>query len=195
MKQSYVPLPRRRREGVTDYRSRKRAITSQATLLVVRISNKNVSSQFVKPKVNGDVVLASAHSRQLRKLGWKGSLNSTPACYLLGFLAGRKALEKGVKEAVLYNGVVPFIRGSRIAAFVKGVIDSGLVVPVGEKALPPEERISGKTIADYATKLATQDAASYKASFSALLREGFKPEDYPAQFEKVKSTIAGGTNA
>lgn len=54
---TYVPLPRRRREGVTDYRSRKRAITSRATLLVVRISNKNVSSQFVTPKVGGDVVV------------------------------------------------------------------------------------------------------------------------------------------
>jgi large subunit ribosomal protein L18 len=188
----YVPLQRRRREGVTDYRSRKRAITSQATLLVVRISNKNVSSQFVKPRVSGDEVLASAHSRQLRKLGWKGSLKSTPACYLLGLLAGRKAQAKGVKEAVLYNGVVPFIRGSRIAAFAKGVIDSGLMVPVGEEALPPEERIRGKTIADYATKLAAEDAAAYGAIFSALLKGGFKPEDYPAQFEKVKSAIAGG---
>ncbi len=190
---TYVPLQRRRREGVTDYRSRKRAITSQATLLVVRVSNKNVSSQFVKPRVNGDVVLASAHSRQLRKLGWKGSMKSTPACYLLGFLAGKKAIEKGVKEAVLYNGVVPFIRGSRIAAFVKGVIDSGLKVPVGDEALPPEERVTGKTIADYAAKLAAEDAESYKTTFSALLREGFRPEEYPAHFEKVKSAIAGGS--
>ncbi len=95
-------------------------------MLVVRVSNKNVSSQFVKPKVKGDEVLSSAHSRQLRKLGWAGSLKSTPACYLLGLLAGKKAKDKGVKEAVLYNGLVPFIKGSRIAAFVKGVVDSGV---------------------------------------------------------------------
>lgn len=49
MKSVHVPLLRRRREGVTDYRARKRAITSQKPLLVIRISNKNVSSQFVKP--------------------------------------------------------------------------------------------------------------------------------------------------
>jgi large subunit ribosomal protein L18 len=193
MKPSYVPLQRRRREGITDYRSRKRAITSQATLLVVRISNKNVSSQFVKPEVGGDLVLASAHSRQLRSIGWKGSLKSTPACYLLGFLAGKKALEKGLKEAVLYNGVVPFIRGSRIAAFVKGVTDSGLEVPVSKEALPSDERIRGTIIANHAAKLAAADEASYNVTFSALLREGFKPEDYPAQFEKVKSALASGS--
>lgn len=190
---AHVPLLRRRREGVTDYRSRKRAITSQATLLVVRVSNKNVSSQFVKPGVSGDAVIASAHSRQLRKLGWQGSLKSTPACYLLGRLAGKKAVEKGVKGAVLYNGVVPFVKGARTAAFVKGVIDSGVEIPIGEEALPSEERLSGKVIADYAAKMASEDRESYQRRFSALLRGGFKPEDYPEHFEKVKAAIAGGT--
>ena len=188
----YVPLLRRRREGVTDYRSRKRAITSTATLLVVRVSNKNVSSQFVKAKVGGDVVLSSAHSRQLRKAGWKGSLKSTPACYLLGMMAGKKALEKGVSEAVLYNGIVPFIQGARIAAFVRGARDAGVQIPVSDEALPSEDRVSGKAIADYAAKLAGEDKEAYQRTFSAMLKEGFKPEDYPAQFEKVKAAISGG---
>jgi large subunit ribosomal protein L18 len=89
---THVPLLRRRREGVTDYRARKRAITSQKPLLVIRVSNKNVSSQFVKPTVKGDVVLSASHSKELAKLGWRGSAKSTPACYLLGLLAGKKAL-------------------------------------------------------------------------------------------------------
>jgi large subunit ribosomal protein L18 len=107
-------------------------------------------------------------------------------------LAGKKAIEKGVKKAVLYNGVVPFIRGSRIAAFVKGVTDSGLEVPIGDEALPAQERITGKIIAEYAAKLAAEDATLYKATFSSLLREGFRPEEYPTHFEKVKLAIAGG---
>jgi large subunit ribosomal protein L18 len=191
---TYVPLLRRRREGVTDYRARRRAITSEKPLLVVRISNKNVSSQFVKPTVKGDVVLSSAHSKELAKLGWHGSLKSTPACYLLGLLAGKKALAGGVKEAVAYNGVVPFIRGSRIAALLKGVVDAGVQVPVGEKALPDAQRISGKAIADYAARLAADDRAAYSRSFSALLKGGFKPEDYPIEFEKVRAAISGGGN-
>ena len=187
----YVPLLRRRREGVTDYRARKRAITSQRPLLVVRISNKNVSSQFVRPTVKGDVVLSSAHSKELVKLGWRGSPKSTPACYLLGLFAGKKAVAAGVKEAVVYNGVVPFIRGSRVAALVKGVQDAGISVPAGEEAFPSEERVSGKSIADHAAKLAGEDKDAYNKSFSALLRGGFKPEDYPAEFEKTKTAISG----
>jgi len=189
---AHVPLFRRRREGVTDYRSRKKAITSQKPLLVVRISNKNVSSQFVKPTVKGDVVLSSAHSKELAKLGWRGSLKSTPACYLLGLLAGKKAKKKGVKEAVAYTGLVPFIAGSRMAALLKGVLDSGVAVPAGEEAFPSEERMSGRSISEYATTLAREDRDSYKRNFSALLKAGFKPEDYPAEFEKVKVAITGG---
>jgi large subunit ribosomal protein L18 len=189
---AHVPLLRRRREGVTDYRARKRAITAQRPLLVVRVSNKNVSSQFVKPTVKGDVVLSSSHSKELAKLGWRGSLKSTPACYLLGLLAGKKAIAAGVKEAVAYNGVVPFISGSRIAAVLKGVQDSGVSVPVGEEAFPSEERVSGRSISQYAAKLASEDNEGYKKSFSGLLKAGFKPEEYPAEFEKVKASIAGG---
>lgn len=188
----YVPLLRRRREGVTDYRSRKRAITSHRVLLVVRISNKNVTSQFVIPKVNGDTVVASAHSRELLKLGWRGSLKSTPACYLLGMLAGKKALANGIEEAVLYNGLAPFVRGGRVGALVKGVVEAGVAVPVGEEAFPSEERLTGKTIADYASKLSTESRETYDKGFAGLLKEGFRPEEYPAQFEKVKAAIAGG---
>ncbi len=187
----YVPVPRRRREGTTDFRARKKAIVSQRPLLVVRVSGKNVSSQFVKPKEKGDEVLSACHSSQLRKLGWAGSLKSTPACYLLGMLAGRKAKEKGVKEAILYNGVVPFIRGSRIAAFVKGVVESGVSIPVDEAAFPSEDRLTGKSIAEYASKLATEHKELYKRRFSSLVKKGFKPEEYPTQFEKVRATIQG----
>jgi large subunit ribosomal protein L18 len=189
----YVPLLRRRREGVTDYRARRRAITSEKPLLVVRISNKNVSSQFVKPTVKGDVVLSSAHSRELAKKGWHGSSKSTPACYLLGLLAGKKALAAGVKEAVAYNGVVPFIRGSRVAALLKGVVDAGVSVPVGEEAYPSAERLSGKSIADYASSLSSEDKEAYSKEFSALIKAGFKPENYPSEYEKVKAAIQGAT--
>lgn len=188
----HVPLLRRRREGVTDYRARKRAITSQKPLLVVRVSNKNVLTQFVKPTVKGDVVLSSAHSKELVKLGWRGSPKSTPACYLLGLLAGKKAVKAGLKEAVAYNGLVPFIAGSRIAAVLKGVQDAGVTVPVGEEAFPSEDRMSGKSISDFATKLASSDKDAYNRGFSALLKAGFRPEEYPAEFEKVKAAIAGG---
>jgi large subunit ribosomal protein L18 len=188
----YVPLLRRRRRGQTDYRARRRAIASQKPLLVVRVSNKNVSSQFVKPTAKGDMVVSSAHSRELIRLGWHGSLKSTPACYLLGMLAGKKAQAKGVSEAVLYMGVLPFIRGARMAAFVKGAIESGVQIPMGEEAFPSADQLSGKTISEYATTLSSEDAKAYSKKFSALLKSGFDPKGYPAQVEKTKAAIMGG---
>jgi large subunit ribosomal protein L18 len=106
-------------------------------------------------------------------------------------LAGRKALTKGVKEAVLYNGLAPFVRGGRIGALVKGIVEAGVKVPVGEEAFPSGERLTGKTIADYASKLSLESKEAYEKSFARLLKGGFNPEEYPAQFEKVKAAITG----
>jgi large subunit ribosomal protein L18 len=186
----YVPMYRRRRSGATNYNSRRKAISSRGTLLAVRISNKNVSAQFLKPTVTGDLVLASAHSHTLRKLGWTGSLKSIPACYLLGLWAGRSAKKKGVESAFLYNGVSPFVKGSRIAAFVKGVIDGGVSVPFAEEAMPSKERLSGETIAKHAAELA-KDKEVYDKRFSQLLRQGFKPENYTQYHSRIKDEIMG----
>lgn len=189
---SYIPLQRRRREGTTDYRSRKRIITSQKPLLVVRFSNKNVSSQFMKPTPRGDSILSSAHSKELKKLGWRGSPKSTPACYLLGMLAGKKAKGSGIDEAVLYTGLIPFVKGGRVAAFVKGVVEAGVQVPVGEEVFPSEERLTGAVTAGYAASLAKAGKSDYERAFSGLLKVNFKPEDYPQEFGKMRAAILGG---
>lgn len=187
----FVPVPRRRREGLTNYRARKKEIASRGILLSVRLADKNVSAQFIKPNVSGDSVVSAIHSRVLRKLGWKGSLKNTPACYLLGLLAGKKAIEKGVKEAFLYTGVLPFVKGSRLAAFVKGVSDAGLKVPMSESVFPDEKRLKGESIATYASSLLKESKDEYARRFSSLLKVGLKPEDYPAHYEKVKAAILG----
>ena len=186
----YVPMYRRRRSGATNYNSRRKAISSRGTLLAVRISGKNVMAQFVKPTVTGDLVLASAHSHALRKLGWMGSLKSLPACYLLGLLAGKVAKGKGVEEAFLYNGVSPFVKGSRISALVKGVIDGGVNVPFAEEAMPSEERLKGENIAKYAEELA-KDREAYEKRFSGMLKKGFRPEQYAENYAHTKEAILG----
>lgn len=191
-KQAYVPIFRRRRKGATDYRARKKIITSSVPLLAVRVSSKNVSAQFVKPKSEGDEVVSFAHSRNLKKLGWKGSSKSIPACYLLGLLAGKRAKEEGVEEAYLYSGVSRFVNGSRVSAVVKGVKDAGIEVPMDEEAAPSAESLSGKTIADYAKSLLSEDKEKYSRIFSGLLRTGFKPEDYEEKSSALKQAIMKG---
>ena len=76
------------------------------------------------------------------KDGWKGSRKNISAAYLTGYFAGKKALSKGVDNAIIYSGTRKYTQ--RMAAVVKGVVDAGMKVPSNEETFPPEERISGE---------------------------------------------------
>jgi large subunit ribosomal protein L18 len=191
-KHKYVPIYRRRRMGATDYRLRKKIISSSVPFLAVRVSSKNVSAQFITAKVEGDSVVSSAHSRNLKKLGWKGSSKSVPACYLLGLLAGKRAKEKGVEKAYLYNGLSSFVNGSRVSALVKGVKDAGVDVPMSEEVAPSQDRLSGKATADYAKSLLAESKEKYSKVFSGLIKTGFKPEEYEQNASALKQVILKG---
>ena len=191
-KHDYVPVYRRRRMGATDYRARKKIITSSVPLLAVRVSSKNVTAQFIKPRTEGDEVVSSAHSRNLKKLGWKGSSKSVPACYLLGLLAGKRAKEQGIEKAYLYNGLSSFVSGSRVSALVKGVKDAGVEVPMSDEVAPSEDRITGKATAEYAKSLLAEDKEKYSKVFSGLIKTGFKPEEYEENASALKQVILKG---
>ena len=110
--------------------------------VTVKISNENTQVQIHKPEFLGDKVVASAHSRFLLEKGWKGSRKSISAAYLTGYSAGKKAIVKGVKDAILYSGTDKYTQ--RMAAALKGVIDAGLQIPADQEAFPPQERINGE---------------------------------------------------
>ncbi|MEM3382517.1 MAG: 50S ribosomal protein L18 [Nitrososphaerales archaeon] len=188
MKNSYVPILRRRREGKTDYRKRKAIIMSRLPFVSTFVSGKNISVQILSPRKEGDVVLASAHSRELIKFGWMGSRKNIPAAYLTGFLAGLKAKDK-VKEAILYTGLRRFVPNSRITAIVKGLLDAGLSIPIDHEALPPEDRIEGKHIANYAKYLMEKDKMLYNTRFSGLIGKSFNPELIPEYFRDIRKNI------
>ena len=180
---------KRRREGKTNYYKRRKLILSKKPRLVVRVLSKTAIVQIAIPAPKGDIILVSAHSNELKKLGWKGYGRNTTALYLLGYLAGLKAAKKGIKEAVLDIGLHRPVKGSRVFAAVKGAIDAGLEVPVGEEMLPSEERIKGEHIASYAKQMSEQDPEAYKVFFSQYLQNGLKPEDLPSHFEEIKKKI------
>ena len=138
----YSQILRRLREEKTNYRKRKHLLMGRRDYITVQISSENTLVQIHKPEMQGDKVLASAHSRYLLGKGWKGSRKNIPAAYLTGYLAGKKALGKGVKAAVLYSGTRKYTQ--RMAAALKGVIDAGLDVPADSETFPNDERISGK---------------------------------------------------
>lgn len=157
-----VPF-RRRRQGRTDYRGRLSLIKSGKHRAVVRRSNKHVRIQLVSYDDKGDVVVATAVSTELAKLGWEHSGNSTPGAYLTGYLAGRRAREKGVGEAVLDLGLREPIKGCVLFAATKGLVDAGVTIPHKDEMMPSEDRIKGRHL---------QDGAE-------------------AQFDEVKSKIGG----
>jgi large subunit ribosomal protein L18 len=110
--------------------------------ITVNISNQNTQVQILTPGMTGDKVVSSAHSRYLIEKGWKGSRKSVPAAYLTGYLAGKKALGKGAKGAILYTGTKRYTQ--RMAAALKGVVDAGLEVPANEETFPPQDRLNGE---------------------------------------------------
>jgi large subunit ribosomal protein L18 len=145
MKKDYLVPFKRRRENKTNYRKRLALLKSRKTRLVIRRSLSNISVQFINFMPEGDQTVAEANSTELKKLGWIRTGN-VPASYLTGLLAGKKAKNKKVEEAVLDMGLQISTKGSRIYAALKGVLDSGIKVPCSEEILPSEDRIRGKHI-------------------------------------------------
>ncbi len=139
----YRVARRRRREGKTDYRKRINLIKSGEPRAVVRRSARSISVQFVKYIPKGDEVIACANGLELAKFGWNKSAANTQAAYLTGYLAGKRAKSAGVESAVLDIGLHSPIKGSRIFASLKGLIDAGVNVPHNENILPSQERITG----------------------------------------------------
>lgn len=186
----YTVPYRRRRERKTDYRLRKKLVISKLPRLVVRKTNRNFIAQVVMATVIGDVVIASAHSRELRKkFGWLGSLNNLPAAYLVGLLCGLRAAAKGIEKAILDIGLHTPSRGAAVFAAMKGFVDAGIEVPHDESILPDETRIRGEHIAKYAELLASTNKERYIRYFSEYLARGLPPENLPEHFDTIKEKI------
>ena len=147
MKRKRYQVPfRRRRQGKTDYRQRLRLLKSGKPRVVIRRSNKNIRVQFVVYDSNGDRVVSSVIGNDLRQYGWDGSLNNMPASYLIGLLAGKRALTNDISESVLDIGQHESIHKANIYGVLKGVLDAGVDVPHGEAVIPDEARLNGEHI-------------------------------------------------
>ncbi len=180
---------RRRREQRTDYKLRRSLLTSGRHRAVVRLTNKFVYVQIAEAKLQGDYVKASASSRELVKMGWKGGTGNLPAAYLTGELAGRRAIAGGIKEALLDIGLKSSSKGSRLYAVLKGLVDSGLNVPHSPDNLPSDDRLAGTHVSTYAKSLSAQSSDRYKKHFSRYLAMGLKPEDLSAHFKQVREQV------
>ncbi len=139
---------KRKLKGRTDYKKRMDLLKSRKLRLVIRKSLKNIWAQIIQFNINGDKVLLSAHTNELKKYGWKSAKRNIPTAYLVGLLIGIKAKSKNIKEAILDIGFYRSIKGSIIYSLLKGAIDAGLKVPHSKDIFPSEDRIKGKHISE-----------------------------------------------
>ncbi|MFQ3293247.1 MAG: large subunit ribosomal protein L18 [Halobacteriales archaeon] len=172
-----VPM-RRRREVRTDYHQRLRLLKSGKPRLVARKSNKHVTAQLVITGPDGDETVASADSSDLAEYDWEAPTGNLPAAYLTGILAGKRALDAGVDEAVLDIGLNTATPGSKVFAVQEGAIDAGLDVPHNDSVLADWSRTRGEHIAAYAEQL---DEPLYRGEFDAT--------DLPEHFDDVRETL------
>ncbi|MBI2650456.1 50S ribosomal protein L18 [Candidatus Woesearchaeota archaeon] len=184
-----VPF-RRKRQGRTYYKKRLRILMSNKFRFVIRSSLKNFQASVIAYSTKGDKVLFTIGSKELTKLGWKGDNGNLPSAYLIGALAGKKALERGIKDAVLDLGYNKPTKGSRLYAALAGAIDTGLKIPFNPEILPPKDRISGEHIAKYAQYL-EKDEQVYKKQFSNYIKKGINPADIVRHFNEIKVKIYG----
>lgn len=154
---------RRKRENKTNYYKRLNLLKSSKPRLVIRVKSASVLIQLIGFKSDGDEILVSGKSKDLKDLGWKHGLNNIPGCYLTGLIVGKKALANNIKETVVDFGFHTTVKGSRIYATLKGLIDAGVDVPADKEAFPSQERLSGKHISSH-----IQKSSSIEKDFEAI---------------------------
>ena len=180
---------KRRRQQKTDYRQRLALLRSGSVRAVVRYTTKNVKIQFVQHLKEGDVTLVEVSSSNVAKLGWKGHGASLPCAYLVGYLAGKHAVKRDLRSAVLDIGLRKSRKGSVLYAAAKGIIDAGVSMPMGD-VLPTDAEVRGSRISAYAAHLKKESNERYQKQFSALLKRGCDPERISEHVEDVKAKIA-----
>jgi len=210
---------RRRREGRTDYYARKRLIVQEKDKyntpkyrMIVRISNKNVTTQIAYARIEGDVVLAAAYSHELPRYGVKVGLTNYASTYATGLLLARRLLKKlkldkvyaGAKEAngAEYNvenvdgqpgafccyldvGLSRTSTGAKLFAAMKGAADGGLHIPHSVKRFPGYDAESKAYKADVHRR---HIMGIHVADYMKLLK-GDDEDAYKRQFSKF---IANG---
>tara|TARA_Y100000310_G_scaffold157298_1_gene156674 strand:- start:345 stop:830 length:486 start_codon:yes stop_codon:yes gene_type:complete len=153
-------IRRRRKEGKTDYKARFGFLKSGIPRVVARRTNKYLIAQIISSDVAQDKVIIEVNSKELLSKGWPkelaGSLKSLPACYLTGYLLGKKS--KDIQKGILDIGLQRSISKNRIYSFLKGLVDSGFEIAHDEKVFPSDEMLiknekTGKLIKQIKEKL------------------------------------------
>ncbi|MCL5680243.1 MAG: 50S ribosomal protein L18 [Candidatus Marsarchaeota archaeon] len=176
-------IKRRRAKSLTNYRKRIAMLKGRLPRVVIRRSNRSITAQIIDYKPDGDVVMASAVSTELKNMGWLPKSN-IPTAYLTGMLLAKKASEKGIKGSMILDiGLHKPIKGNVIFSAAKGCKDNGIDLVSEIEA--DDDRISGKHIAEYA-KMGSKKGTS---EFSLYEKSKLNVKELDKLFEGVKGKI------
>ncbi len=152
---------RRRRENKTNYLKRIKLLKSDKPRVVLRRSNKYFIAQYVKSKEAKDKIVFGISTKALKKYGWpkdtKDGIKSTPATYLFGILVGKRIQKEKLETPIIDLGLYRVLPKSKMHAFIKGIVDSGLEIKHKKEDLPDEKRIKGEHLKN---KIPTEEIKS-----------------------------------
>ena len=138
---------KRRKQNKTDYKLRIGLLKSSIPRIVIRKTNKYLIVQAVETEEAKDKIINGINSKDLLKNGWdkklEGSLKSMPAAYLTGLLMAKKT---GKGNFILDIGMAKHLKGSRICAVAKGLVDGGLNININPNVFPDESRLYGENL-------------------------------------------------
>jgi len=167
---------RRRREAKTDYYARTKLIIQDKNKyktpkyrLVVRVTNRDITTQIIAADLDHDVVIAAAYAHELPRYGIKLGLTNYAAAYATGLLLARRinakfnlkyegntkvdgedynveAAEEGPApfKALLDVGLARTTSGARVFGALKGATDGGIEVPHNDHRFPGSKREGGE---------------------------------------------------
>ena len=139
---------RRRKENKTDYLKRLKLLKGEKPRIVFRKTNRFIISEYILSKEAQDQAIFGFDSRKLNEYGWpknaQGSLKSTTASYLAGYLTGKTIIKQKLETPILDAGMNRVLHKNKIYAFIKGMIDSGIKINCEKEFFPEESRIKGQ---------------------------------------------------
>src|SRR3989344_2124893 len=141
-------IKRRRKENKTDYGKRFKLLKGGLPRIVFRKTNRYLVAQYIISSKAQDKVVLGIDSKNLIEYGWPKesgyNLKSIPDSYLLGYLIGKKIVIQKLKNPIADFGMMVSIHKSKIYAFLKGLIDSGIEMTYKKEIFPEEVRIKGE---------------------------------------------------
>lgn len=144
MHSRYIIQLKRRRLNKTNYRKRLALVKTGVPRAVIRKSLMHTRVDIVEYRPSGDRVISHGCTVELRKFGWKGPTGNIPSAYLAGYMSGVRAKKSGVNRVYVDIGLQKPVKGGRLMAAVKGLLDAGIDIPVDEDMLPDKKHLNGE---------------------------------------------------